>query len=357
MKAFALVGVGSVLATLLACTGLDPHRFGPDRRETALGGQAGYAYDAGLGEGAATALGGQRPVGTAGRSAGALGLAGTPSSGGSGDDAAGGEGGERDDDEPRSSGGAPSPPVAGEGGRGTSGHAGSSARGGVAGTSSGAAGRATGSAGAGSSGASGTSDHGGQAGTFVASGGGGGAGLGVAGGSDAGTGGAQEPAVHAFYFGEYVEGSASYKALELVAERASTLDGCRLVTYSNGSVTGGSIALDGNVAAGSAYTLCSTTLASLLGSACDRATNLTFNGDDAVALECDGAILDAIGQIGVDPGTGWTGPSGSTLNATLRRRCDRLAPDPDATDPFDPDTVFTPLPVDTFDGLGDPACG
>jgi hypothetical protein len=154
-----------------------------------------------------------------------------------------------------------------------------------------------------------------------------------------------------------VEGCACYKALELFAEAASTLDGCHLVTYSNGSPTGGSIALAGGVAAGSVYTLCSPTLAALLGVLCDRATNLSFNGDDAVALECDGVILDVIGQIGVDPGTAWTGPSGSTLNATLRRRCDHFAPDPDGTDPFDPDISFTPLPVDTFGGLGDPTCG
>jgi hypothetical protein len=157
-------------------------------------------------------------------------------------------------------------------------------------------------------------------------------------------------------FGEYVEGSASYKALELVAVRASSLDGCRLLTFSNGAATSGSVALTGTVVAGSAYTLCSSALADLLGAPCDRATNLTFNGDDAVALECDGALLDVIGQIGLDPGTAWTGPSGSTLNTTLRRRCDRPDPDADGSDPFDPDATFAPLPIDTFDGLGDPAC-
>jgi hypothetical protein len=166
-----------------------------------------------------------------------------------------------------------------------------------------------------------------------------------------------EPLARAVYFSEYVEGSASYKALELTASAASSLDGCQLVTYSNGSLTGGSIALAGSVAAGSVYTLCSTTLAELLGPACDRATNLSFNGDDAVALACDGVTLDVIGQIGVDPGTAWIGPSASTLNATLRRRCDHLAPDPDGGDPFEPDVTYTPFAVDTFDGIGDPTCG
>jgi predicted extracellular nuclease len=185
-------------------------------------------------------------------------------------------------------------------------------------------------------------------------------GVGSAGAGDGGVGtggGSAEPVAHAFLFSEYVEGSASYKALELVATAAGTLDGCHLVTYSNGSVTGASVALSGQVAEGGTYTLCSTTLAALLGETCDRTTNLSFNGDDAVALECEGAVLDVIGQIGVDPGTAWTGPSGSTVNATLRRRCDRFTADPEGTDPFDPDDAFTPLPVDTFDGLGAPDCG
>src|SRR5689334_7684811 len=92
--------------------------------------------------------------------------------------------------------------------------------------------------------------------------------------------------------------------------------------------------LDGPVAAGAVYTLCSSKLAAK--ERCDRATSLAFDGNDAVALVCDGATLDVIGQIGVNPGTSWSsveasaagagnggasGTEASTADQTLRRRC------------------------------------
>jgi len=146
-------------------------------------------------------------------------------------------------------------------------------------------------------------------------------------------------------------------ALELRAVDACTLDGCRLVTYSNGSSTGSGIALTGTVPALGTYTLCSSSLASALGAVCDRTTSLSFNGNDAVALECDGALVDVLGQIGFDPGSAWVGVNGSTQDATLRRRCDSEGPDADGTDAFDPDAGWLALPTDTFAGLGDPECG
>jgi hypothetical protein len=154
------------------------------------------------------------------------------------------------------------------------------------------------------------------------------------------------------FFSEYVEGTSSYKALEIAAREASTLSGCRLVTYSNGAVTGANIALDGVVAEGETYVLCSSSLASLVGETCQRATNLTFNGDDAVGLECEGMTLDVIGQIGVDPGDGWASTEATTLNETLRRKCAAAGGDPNGTDPFDPALEWTPIGVDAFDGLG-----
>jgi hypothetical protein len=152
------------------------------------------------------------------------------------------------------------------------------------------------------------------------------------------------------FFSEYVEGTSSYKALEIAAREASTLAGCRLVTYSNGALTGANIALDGVIARGGTYVLCSSSLATLLGDVCQRATNLSFNGDDAVALECEGTALDVIGQIGVDPGDGWGASDATTLNDTLRRNCATVG-DPDGTDPFDPALEWQACGVDAFDGL------
>jgi hypothetical protein len=162
--------------------------------------------------------------------------------------------------------------------------------------------------------------------------------------------------VHALFFSEYVEGSSSYKALELLAREASTLSGCRLVTFSNGAATGANIALDGVIAEGKTYVLCSSSLATLIGESCQRATNLTFNGDDALALECEGTTLDVIGQIGVDPGDAWGSTEATTLNGTLRRKCTATAGDRDGADPFDPALEWTAAGVDAFDGLGVNEC-
>lgn len=38
-----------------------------------------------------------------------------------------------------------------------------------------------------------------------------------------------------------------------------------------------------------------------------------FNGDDAVVLRQDGIIVDAIGEVGVDPGSAWPKPLADIL--------------------------------------------
>lgn len=356
MKAYAVARSCLVVGLLVGCSGLDPQRFAAERRPSEVGGQAGYSYDAGVPEPSPGGAGGRASGGAAGRVAAGGGATKTAGTGGVLPDAAlGGEGGEGDEpgkggsgSEQPQPGGHGGTPVGGAGAAngapGGTGRGGSSGAGGASGGQSGHAGAVPlGGAPGGSFGGA-SAPQAGSAGSSDA-------------GGTGGVGGAPATPVHALVFTEYVEGSASYKALELFAAEASTLDGCRLVTYANGSGTGSGIALTGSLPAGAVYTLCSTTLADLLGTTCDRTTNLAFNGNDAVALECNGALVDVLGEIGVDPGTAWTGPSSSTVNATLRRRCDHLAADADGTDPFDPDVAFTPLPVDTFDGLGDPACG
>jgi predicted extracellular nuclease len=200
--------------------------------------------------------------------------------------------------------------------------------------------------------------RGGSGGTFEAGRAAGGqsgqAGGGQAGQASAGAGGSLR--THAVYFSEYVEGSSSYKALELAAREDSTLTGCRLATYFNGATMATGITLEGSLTAGSTYVLCSSGLGPVLETVCARTTNLTFNGDDAVALECDGTVLDVIGQIGVDPGDAWTNGETSTLNQTLRRRCTASLGDRDGSNAFDPAAEWAALPIDTFDGLGAAEC-
>jgi hypothetical protein len=161
-----------------------------------------------------------------------------------------------------------------------------------------------------------------------------------------------EPA--ALIFSEYVEGSASFKALEIYALEASSLEGCALETYFNGNLEPTRLALHGQLAHGQVQVLCSSTLATAQPQACDRSTSLIFNGDDALALSCDGKVLDVIGQVGVDPGDAWS--MGATLDHTLRRRCSVSSGRVDGSQPFAVDAEWLTLSVDTFADLGVRSC-
>jgi hypothetical protein len=348
-------------AWVLACGGFDPE-FAPPASPAANAGLAGWSYDAGL-----------EPNAAAGRGAAAL-----PGGGGStAKPPANGEPNEHRDGE----GGAAHAEAgeAGELGALAGSNAGLAGAGGVAGTGVPQGGQSAGSGGSSGRGASGGSSSApaggahaggvaGQTGSSGAAGGGssglagsaasasnGGAGQAAGGSGGEGAGGVLE---HALLFSEYVETSSSFKALEIRADRPSTLDGCKIGIYSNGSATASnSVRLSGPLAAGDVYLICSKTLGEELGDACDATPgNLNFNGNDSVTLECEGAPLDCIGQIGVDPGVAFQGGEASTADRTLRRRCAITEGDRVTTDPFDPSAEWASLPDNTFTGLGDPAC-
>jgi hypothetical protein len=155
------------------------------------------------------------------------------------------------------------------------------------------------------------------------------------------------------FFSEYVEGSGSYKALEIYAALASSLEGCELDTYFNGKTEPARLALHGELAQGAVQVLCSSALAGVQPSACNRTTSLTFNGDDAIALTCRGVVLDLIGVIGEDPGDSWG--TGATLDHTLRRRCE-ITQGRDPAAPFDIDSNWLVFGADTVSDLGRRAC-
>jgi hypothetical protein len=180
--------------------------------------------------------------------------------------------------------------------------------------------------------------------------------LGSAGSSAAGSTSAA-PAPTALFFSEYIEGSSSNKALEIAATKHSVLDTCKVGAYFNGSGEASVIAsLSGVLEAGQVLTLCTSTLKDQLGAVCEQVGRITFNGNDAVALACDGKILDVIGQIGVDPGTAWGTGSITTIDHTLRRKCSVTTGDPSGLDAFDPSAEWQSFPIDTFSGLGSRGC-
>ena len=159
------------------------------------------------------------------------------------------------------------------------------------------------------------------------------------------------------FFSEYVEGSSTNKALEIYNGTAGnvTLEGVYDVQiFANGSASAtATIPLSGVVAAGDVFVLARAGSASELTAHADQTTsNFLFNGDDAVVLRRDGVVVDAIGQVGFDPGSAWASGDTTTLDVTLRRDETVTEGDADAADPFDPALQWTAAPIDSFGGLG-----
>jgi len=156
---------------------------------------------------------------------------------------------------------------------------------------------------------------------------------------------------------EYIEGSHSFKALEIVALEGGSLERCELLTYFNGKTEPSALALHGSLTDGEVQVLCSNGdegLAAAYPDVCDVPVYLRFNGDDALALACDGMIQDIFGQIGVDPGESWG--AGATLDHTLQRRCNITAGCTDPVRPFDIAAEWIVAPQDTFTDLRQRAC-
>ena len=156
------------------------------------------------------------------------------------------------------------------------------------------------------------------------------------------------------FISEYIEGSSYNKAIELYNPTASDIDlsSYSVELFSNGSATPtGSMTLSGTIAAGSTYVLANASAAAEVLAVADvtNSSVINFNGDDAFTLSQNGAVIDAIGQVGVDPGTSW---SGDFKDETMLRLSSVTQGDSVETDVFDPSIEWTALPKDTFTNLG-----
>ncbi len=151
---------------------------------------------------------------------------------------------------------------------------------------------------------------------------------------------------------EYVEGSSTNKAVELFNGTDSDIDlsDYTLEVYFNGnSSVGLSQALEGTVAPGATFVFAD----AILGARAQQTTTTNlWNGDDAIVLRGPSGIVDSFGQVGVDPGTAWTGGGVGAQNQTLRRLGAVCSGDTDPTDAFDPSAQWAGFDQDTFDGLG-----
>jgi uncharacterized protein len=172
-------------------------------------------------------------------------------------------------------------------------------------------------------------------------------------------------------FSEYVEGSSFNKAVEIFNGTGAPVDlatgGYVLELYSNGSAAvSQSVALTGAIADGDVFVAAHPTANAAILAVADltSGTVVNFNGDDAVVLRkggAGGAVVDAIGQVGFDPGSQWGTGDVSTADNTIRRKATVDAGDTNPDDAFDPAAEWDGFPSDTFDGVGahtfDPGTG
>jgi predicted extracellular nuclease len=161
------------------------------------------------------------------------------------------------------------------------------------------------------------------------------------------------------FISEYIEGSGFNKAIELYNPGPGPADLGRysLRLFSNGSASPSqSVTLSGSLAAGATYVLCNSGIDAAALGRCQTTNNavINFNGDDALTLELDGAIVDQFGQVGFDPGTAWTDGGLSTLDRTLRRKPGVVqgSVPPPAPGVWGFSSEWDGLLVNTLDGLG-----
>ncbi len=135
------------------------------------------------------------------------------------------------------------------------------------------------------------------------------------------------------FFSEYAEGSSNNKYLEIYNATDGDVDlsGYSLSSCSNGCNDGVSWDYPDNVefdagttvAAGDVYVVCHGSADDLIQAECDQTFTYLSNGDDVFGLTQvgSGALLDIIGTIGDDPGSGWevAGVSNGTKDHTLVR--------------------------------------
>ena len=158
------------------------------------------------------------------------------------------------------------------------------------------------------------------------------------------------------FFSEYVEGSGFNKSLEIFNPTDAPVDlgDYAIAIYFNGSASAGAtITLSGTLAAGQTFVFADARAdATILAVADQPYGGSLFNGDDALALLDNGAPVDVIGQIGVDPGSAWGTGSLSTQNQTLRRNASITRGRMDGSTRFDPADEFSGFPINSFADLG-----
>ncbi len=156
------------------------------------------------------------------------------------------------------------------------------------------------------------------------------------------------------FISEYIEGSSFNKAIEIYNGTGAAVDlsAYTLELYSNGAASPSqSVALSGTLADGDVFVVAHASADPSILAVADAisSTVINFNGDDALVLRNSGVAVDSFGQVGVDPGSQWTGGG---QDDTLRRKADVCAGDTNPDDAFDASVEWDSFAINTFDGLG-----
>ena len=159
---------------------------------------------------------------------------------------------------------------------------------------------------------------------------------------------------------EYVEGGSNNKAVELTNRGSQALDltGYVLNLHSNGATEAKNPQeLTGELAAGASIVIYNSGAADAFKKPAPQGIESTvtwFNGDDALTLTLNGAVIDSFGQVGTDPGSSWDGANGfATKDKTLRRIDSINSGDTIVDDAFPGNTIqWQVFDKDTSNGLG-----
>ncbi len=128
------------------------------------------------------------------------------------------------------------------------------------------------------------------------------------------------------FISEYGEGSSgSSKYIEIYNGTGSDVD---LSDYAIWRISNGgswyeaSVDLSGTLSNGDTYVIANNS--SDVPGADQYSGTISHNGDDALGLAKSGTLIDAVGESGSDPGTGWSvaGTSNATKDHILTRKCD-----------------------------------
>ncbi|MBC8033024.1 MAG: ExeM/NucH family extracellular endonuclease, partial [Chitinophagaceae bacterium] len=167
------------------------------------------------------------------------------------------------------------------------------------------------------------------------------------------------------FISEYVEGSSNNKALEFYNGTGAPVNlgsGNYVIQmfFNGNAVAGLTIPLTGTIAANDVFVLTTSQAAFITANGGfftpDQTSSASwFNGDDAIVLKKGGAsgtVVDAIGQIGFDPGSEYGTGLISTADNTLRRIVSDCTGDINTSDAFVPSAKWEGFATDDFSGLG-----